>query len=343
MPSSARLGGLDALRGIASLAVCWLHLTNSYSIESVVRASGSRGWLGVQAFFVISGFVIPYAMHKGGYVLGKNWATFIGKRVLRIDPPYLAAALLALVLAYAAASVPQFRGQQPHFSAMQLLLHLGYLNAIVGYPWLNDVFWTLAIEFQYYLVISLVFGWLGSRQGLRRWVVAVPFLVLPFFFHLNTWVFQFLNLFLLGITAFQYRIGVVGRLEACALLALASLSVWLTRDWMVMCVGLGTTLVILANWEFGRWRPLMFLGSISYSLYLIHVPIGGRVVNLGRRYVETQAGEWLLSGLALVICLVCATLFWRWIERPAQQWASRIQYRKQGAAIPAGPNGQPSP
>lgn len=333
---SPRLTGLDALRGLASLAVCWLHLTNTYGADSFARASGSYGWLGVEAFFVISGFVIPYSMYRGGYVLRDNWAAFIGKRILRIDPPYLVAALLALLLSYASAATPGFRGQVPSVSAPQLLFHLGYLNGIAGYPWLIDVFWTLAIEFQYYLLISLAFGMIRSSAWQRRWPFAALCILSPFLSHANIYVFQFLGLFMLGITMFQYRVGVIGRGEAAALLGLASASVAFSMGSAELAVGLVSAIVILSGWDFGRTRALAFLGSISYSLYLIHVPVGGRVVNLGRRYVESAAGEWLLSLLSLVVCLVFAALFWRFVERPAQQWASRITYRSGHASAPVG-------
>jgi len=87
MTDTSRLANIDALRGIASLAVCWFHLTNGYSEESMVRASGQFGWLGVEAFFVISGFIIPYALFKGRYRMSDDWKTFIWKRVIRIEPP----------------------------------------------------------------------------------------------------------------------------------------------------------------------------------------------------------------------------------------------------------------
>ena len=324
-----RMAGLDSLRGLASLAVCWFHLTNAYAVGNSARASGSFGWLGVEAFFVISGFVIPYSMHKGGYSLGRNWKTFILKRVVRIDPPYLVAALLSLALWYVSAAMPGFQGHAPQPTATGLLLHLGYLNGIAGYPWLNVVFWTLAIEFQYYLLISLCFGVIVSNRWQQRLLFASAMLIAPFFYHGQTYIFGYLSLFLLGITVFQRRARIIGDAETWFVLVSAFISLLIYFGWPVAIVGLGTALSILVNWEFGFLRrPLVFLGAISYSLYLTHVPIGGRVVNLGRRFIDTQAEEWLLSGFALMICLVFATVFWIWIEKPAQRLASRWNYSK---------------
>ena len=56
------------------------------------------GWAGVEVFFVISGFIIPFTLWQSGYRL-KNYARFILKRIIRLDPPYLLSILLAIALA----------------------------------------------------------------------------------------------------------------------------------------------------------------------------------------------------------------------------------------------------
>src|SRR5215467_12962304 len=65
-----RLPTLDALRGLASLAVMWFHFTKHAMPEigdGALRLTGKYGWLGVQVFFVISGFVIPYSLQRANY------------------------------------------------------------------------------------------------------------------------------------------------------------------------------------------------------------------------------------------------------------------------------------
>lgn len=62
--AGGKIAIVEVIRGLAALAVAWFHLTGTYP-SGWVRASGSYGWLGVDAFFVISGFVVPYSIHRG--------------------------------------------------------------------------------------------------------------------------------------------------------------------------------------------------------------------------------------------------------------------------------------
>ena len=87
----SRLEQIDGLRGIAAAMVTWFHMTNTYSEDSWVRASGTFGFLGVEIFFVISGFIIPWSMNRAGYTIRTGFGSFLTKRVLRIEPPRLLA------------------------------------------------------------------------------------------------------------------------------------------------------------------------------------------------------------------------------------------------------------
>jgi len=323
----ARLNSVDAMRGIASLAVCWFHMTNSYSASSFARISGQYGWLGVEMFFVLSGFIIPYAMFMGGYSFKTDWLTFISKRILRIEPPYLIAIILVFGLWHVSALVPGFKGSSPPpFFSAQTALHVGYLTGIAGYPWLNVVFWTLAIKFQFYLLISLIYGWIGRKRSFTVFIVNLALMGISLVLNSDVFVFRYLSLFMMGIIAFQYRSGLFDKRKTAFLLFASLIFVGLGLGWMIAGVGMLTSLLILSNLELGRQKIIFWLGSISYSLYLVHVPVGGRVVNLGRRYVESQSGEVFLSVAGLGVSLIAAHYFYMAIERPAQRLAARLKY-----------------
>src|SRR5229473_3266591 len=108
--SRGRVTTVDALRGIASLSVAWFHFTHgnpTFLSEGVLKSSGEYGWAGVHMFFVISGFVIPYALYKAQYS-SRQFGRFLAKRIIRLDPPYFADIGLILALAYLVPLIPSF-------------------------------------------------------------------------------------------------------------------------------------------------------------------------------------------------------------------------------------------
>ncbi len=165
-----RIEILEPLRGLAALAVAWFHFTQGGGLlkEGWLKASGTYGYMGVEVFFVISGFIIPYSMMKSGYCFPRHFLVFITKRVVRLDPPYLVTIAITLILWYASSITPGFPGQKPNWSLQQLLLHVGYLNTFFDYAWLNPVFWTLAIEFQFYLFAAIVFPLVANHRSVVR-------------------------------------------------------------------------------------------------------------------------------------------------------------------------------
>lgn len=326
-----RISNIDVLRGLASLAVCWFHLTNTYVESSLVRTSGSYGWLGVEVFFVLSGFIIPYAMCVSGYAFSTGWKIFLWKRLTRIEPPYLTSIVLVIALWYASSLVPGFQGRPPSniFSA-QTLLHVGYLNGIAGYPWLNVVYWTLAIEFQFYILMLFVFGWISHSRQVFASLVVLVLIGSVVLFDQETLVFKYLGLFAFGLAAFQYRSAVIDKKMLVLLFTVAMAVTGFVLGWLVSIVGLTTGILLAFDMKLGSHKLMIWLGSISFSLYLVHVPIGGRVVNLGKRYVDSQSGEALLSIVALLVSLLAAFLFYLAIERPSQNWAARLRYPNRG-------------
>ena len=314
-----RLQTIEALRGLAALAVTWFHLTNQYH-GGLARGSGAYGWLGVDAFFVISGFVIPYSLHSAGYQFG-NFFRFVAKRMIRLEPPYLASIGLVIFLGFASNLAPGFRGQPQVTSTLGLAAHLLYLVPLTPYQWLNPVYWSLAYEFAFYLIVGLLFPLLWPRRLV--FTLSAGFLILATrYVVVQTWDPQPL-LFLYGITSARFFVG-KDKLWEFALGVFAILIVMsVSGAALISVVGLATAAAIV--WvRIPVWPPLRFLGIISYSLYLTHVPIGGRVINLGRRFIQGPWQELLLSVAALTVSLVCAWLFYRIVEVGSTRLSKRF-------------------
>ena len=268
-------------------------------------------------------FVIPYALHHASYS-HVHYGRFLLKRVVRLDPPYIAAIGLALVLGYLSQRAPGFAGPPFRPTVAQVALHLGYVNVFFGHPWLNPVFWSLAIEFQYYLVVGLLFGLVADGRRAFRYASMAGFGSLAFVFPQQQFLCHYAFLFLLGIGTFQYRLGLV-RVRAYTVLTIfLTLGAALCMGWVIAVVGLTTALTI-AFLEVSA-RPLVFLGNISYSLYLTHAPIGSRVVNLWARATTAVPLRFLGLAVALAVSILAAWLLYRLVERPAREWSGSIHY-----------------
>jgi peptidoglycan/LPS O-acetylase OafA/YrhL len=328
-----RINTIDALRGLASLSVCWFHLTNGnprFLSGGALWWSGHYGWLGVSAFFVISGFIIPYALYTSGYATN-DYGRFVARRIMRLDPPYLLSIAVVVLLAYLGSIAPGYSGDVVSVSWAQIASHIGFITAFTNYRWLNPVYWSLAIEFQYYLLVGLAFPLIVHQNRQIRWVALVGMITLSAMVRSPYLLWHYMPLFALGILAFWFRVGLASRLTvAASALAIAATSPGLSG--VVAVAGVTVAVVIAADRLSSA--PLTGLGAISYSLYLTHVPIGGRIVNLGSRVAETMPEKALVVLVALATSVLAAAAFHQCVELPCQRWASSVRFK---GRLPAPP------
>lgn len=324
---SGRLVNVDALRGLAALAVAWFHFTNgnpNFLADGALKSSGNLGWLGVEVFFVISGFVLPLAMRVAGYQLS-DFPRFLGRRLVRLEPPYLASIVVVLALAWLSSKAPGFAGQPWSLDGVQVVAHLGYFSGMLGMGWLNPVYWTLAIELQFYLLVGLTYGLIMNEHLLIRKLSLLAWLTFSVTITSGLFVPHYLGLFGLGLVTLWLQEGFLDRREYLIICFSISLVLAWQHGFPVAIAGL------LAAWTIAwvrleRVPGLTLLGMLSYSFYLLHVPIGGRVVNLGVRFADQVWSQILVLGLAVLLSLFAAWLLYRYVERPAMTWATRIRY-----------------
>ena len=335
---SKRVEAVHALRGVAALAVALYHFSGgnqSFYVPSGIKVLGSKGWLGIEVFFVISGFILPYSLWKANYTFSRvNIGRFISKRIIRLVPPYFATIALVLVLGYLSTLSPAFTGKPFKFDAFQLTLHAGYLNGYFQTGWLNPAFWTLAIECQFYLLIALVYPFVVSPNILiRRTIIACLLSLAPLSDLFPGWaeegvsVIFYLPLFVCGIVTFQVFTRTSSQWEGALVLAVAAWLLWARMGMPVMVVGLVAPVMIVAlpSWT-TPW--LASLGNLSYSLYLVHIPIGGRVINLAERL--PPSGLVAVAGItaATALSLCAAYVLNRFVERPAQRYAGSLKFER---------------
>ena len=206
-----------------------------------------------------------------------------------------------------------------------------------AYAWLNPGFWTLAVEIQYYVLMGMVFPLVVTRNRVVRLatlavMVAINVLFVTVLFpkvELDTpFIPAFLSLFLLGILTFQFRVGFIRAVEYVPALVIVAATSGLTLGLAHCLAGLVAVAIILAY----RGQPSVvsrFFARISYSLYLLHWPIGHHTLSVvGMKYLkaESDAARTFVLFLTLAVCLISAYLLYIAVERPAQTWSKRFRY-----------------
>jgi peptidoglycan/LPS O-acetylase OafA/YrhL len=309
------------LRGIAALMVCMHHFTEHSALEPV----GRYGLLGVYIFFVISGFVVPYAMHQEGYRL-RYFHKFLLKRVIRIEPAYIASIFLTVLMLYLASLHSVNKGEVFTLEPPRLFSHFFYLTDFMGYTWYNAVYWTLAIEFQFYLLISVVFPLIDKRSPFPAILFFMAGTALGIIFPNFSLFFRHTPFFIAGLCLYFLRTGKWPAAAAYGLAGACLICTGLLRGWDYASAEMAALLFI--QLVIGKAKPLMWLGTISYSLYLVHIPIGGHFVLLMEMYVYEEPLRSLILFPALAISIASAWLFYRVFEKPFMRLSKKVRYRE---------------
>lgn len=344
---------VDALRGIAVLWVILFHapsdgrlaLLTSILPDWFVAVVFDWGTFGVPIFFVLSGFVIAHSLRQARINLA-YFGRFSLRRFARLTPPYYVSIVVTLGFLLLSSYVKGEAfapGKQP-LSFQRLLAHLFYLQDIFRLGHINEVYWTLGIEIQFYLVFCALLGlaqWLNYSRNLRfsRAIVFVPVALAAALFPMG--VFEntgrsiiFLPLwyaFLLGVFAYwswRDKLKPIYFYFYSALLLTAGAINSTTFSIVCAIVAILLLQVGRANYMevWLKWRWLQFLGHISYSLYLTHTPIYGAVFFLGIKLLNRNAlSEAFCLLLGIFVSVGFAALMWQLVEKPSIRLSQKIK------------------
>lgn len=322
---------INSLRGLAALAVCVYHFvctTTGYVTNNYVLDIFHFGNKGVHVFFIISGIVIPLSMIKANYKYSLFFK-FILKRFTRIEPPYLGVVLLGIIYLIARNYVPSANPIDLTPSFRDVMLHLGYLVPFVeDAKWINPVFWTLSIEFQYYLFLAVSFPLVLSNKYYLRYLFYAISLYGPMLLVRDQSFYPFWSpYFSLGIFYILYRTQKINNLEYVIITLLAAVQIVNNQGYLDLGIGVGT-LLIIHNFSTFKNKIGEFLGDISYSVYLLHSIVGSAFVNfMSHRYTEPyQKVIVILFGIGITIG--ASYIYWKLIEKPSQKLAKRIKLKK---------------
>ncbi len=344
----------DVLRGIAVLSVMVLHtgthgLSRSTSwYDTCLWPILSHGYLGVQLFFVISGYCIQGAVESARQH-PQPLRTFLYRRARRIYPPYWWSLVLAIILAWGTISIMG----KSWWSVFPLTMRDWLLNLILlqgpfGAPDATLVYWSLTIEVQFYVLMAI--GLILGRWS-AGWILGLSVAYLAWIIHPSVGIsgtgLSYWPEFACGIAAYHaIHHGTFGRWIAGGLWLLTGLSAvaGLTHGQALInvdgelttplkqffCLGCGGFLwaTYRTSTALNRWpicRCVAAVGVMSYSLYLTHVPIGGRIFNLAGRFMDLDGPGWIgVAIVSLMAQFAFGVLFYRFCEAP---WLNRREAR----------------
>lgn len=337
-----RIPQLDGIRGIAILLVIFHNQGSRYPTLHLERLF-ANGWMGVDLFFVLSGFLIT------GILLDtkraeRYFTSFYVRRCFRTWPLYyVVIAFMFLVVPHIHSSKAVLADRSAPWWAYVLYLQ----NFFVAIPTRAvgplGVTWSLAIEEQFYLVWPLFVRYCSAAR-LRQFALCIMCLspVLRLYLSLHG-VDLYANVFcrldglmagaLIAVSARtpgflpESNIRPAWILLFCAA-PLAFVSEYLGARWFTFTLSAGASaaFVYLALFSKATWlrrvlsnRALVYIGTISYGLYLLHkIPFdAAEVIKVGMPPV-------VAFPTLLAACILLATLSWRFFERPILRFRGSI-------------------
>ncbi|MFK4004445.1 acyltransferase family protein [Qipengyuania sp. NPDC077563] len=326
--TSARIEGL---RAIAIIAVVGYHL-------GLPQLSG--GFIGVDVFFVISGYLISSSLKRekeqaGRITLGRFWS----RRVSRLVPHGILMILTVIILlrflpvgstiidALASAKAALLYVANLHFVSVEN----GYFGELVDQdPFLH--MWSLGVEAQYYLICPLFFVFIPDRFRLQAIVVVVvtsaaisallsPLQPVPSFYTLPTRIWEFglgALVAYLPAAVWQRGAGWLGLLLILSAITCFS-SETIFPGYAALIPASGAMLILMAierdEMRMLGCRALVFLGPLSYGWYLWHWPL----IVLARRISDHPAAIFVAATLSLLIAWIAYTF----VEAPARLWLNQ--------------------
>ena len=364
-----RFENINLLRAFAAVSVVFYHVITYMKWETFPMSGPLLafriGWIGVDLFFVISGFVItrsalgmwrrdPLAFPR------QYWA----HRLSRIVPLYVLTCVLWVAL-----FIPDFFDQKPLRVLWQISAHLTFIHTFWPFTYnaINGVNWTLAIEMQFYLLVALAIPWIARTPAGRIWVgcILIALLwraVMVFFFIDLEPVRLFMRMTQLPSTLDEFGAGIFLALWLDRRTRPSKFAAWAWGFGAIvtgtMCFGIFWTydywetpamivfwrallgaffLCLVATAVFlpqiaRSWplRPVWYLGEVSYGIYLWHM----FAIKFCLRIPDLAPLQALGITLGLTVLLAAAS--WHFFEKPILEYGRRFrgsgQPRRQSAA-----------
>lgn len=347
---------LPEIDGLRFLAISWVFVyhVNDYLIKNdhsngtkIFQTVLGNGHLGVELFFVISGFVLSlpfarYYLKQGKKVYLKQY--FL-RRLTRIEPPYFSI-MIFLFFFLAGTHLYTAKGLSPHLAASLLYAHnIIYPGTL---PVLNSVAWSLEIEIQFYIIVPLLAYIFILQKYTRRILLVTIMIVMPVIQYFNEsdtiFFYQYIQYFSAGFLLAdiyvnydkQYFYNPAHRIKKKLLTILGLLLfagiliIHSTRTDLIYTIFIPLAIVLfycivlfIPFWKrvFSvKW--ISIIGGMCYTIYLVHLPV---ISIFGRFFVKYGITNayfvyFIIQFFILsILTMIVSSLFFYFIERPCMQ------------------------
>lgn len=318
--SKKRLLELDALRGIAALMVVFYHYFYHYNAmyghENIPVDWSYIGRLGVGLFFIVSGFVIFWTLNRTERPLD-----FIVFRFARLYPAYWCALIISFVL------VSYFGLPGREVSLNAAVLNTLMFHEYLKIPHVDGVYWTLTIELTFYFWMFVLY--LIRKLDKIEWIFAPLILVsmahssglvnIPDNLY-NFLILRYLPLFTAGISFYKIVHNDKSKITTSVLFLslFSTIAIYSFNYFIVFSVFyLIFFLAVSGHMKFLAIRPFVFMGGISYSLYLLHQNIGYIIIN---EFYKYEWNPFLGIIFAVTLNIALASLLSITVEKPSMSF-----------------------
>lgn len=321
-----RLIELDVLRGVAAVSVLLFHYTSRYNTIFETSTMNwfefSFGHYGVQLFFIISGFVIFMTLGRS-----KNKVDFIKRRFIRLYPTFWISMFITFTIT-SFSGITRFERTFHDF-----LINLTMIPNLIGFQAIDGVYWSLEVELLFYFLMIILL-----QFKLLKFIFEVLIVWLLGGIFINYFKIQYLNvilmtnysyLFIIGILFFKiwtkkYDINIKYHLLIllCVLYGFAKnieegfVALFCV---VVFYLFIYDKLTKILNLSFFRW--FIFLGNISYPLYLIHQFIGMILIFYLSEFIDNY---FILLIIPSLISIVIAWIITNFLEKTIQEYFKKL-------------------
>jgi peptidoglycan/LPS O-acetylase OafA/YrhL len=317
---------INFLRAFVAICVVFYHFIHfsDHNGDFISDPSSIKDWSGyfsqtVFIFFIISGFTIPLYLSKIKYKI-KNIGGFFTNRILRIGIPYWIAVILFILIEFMFSIK---NGTTFQFEFERIIHHFFFSIQFSAYEWYNPIFWTLAVEMQFYFLIAFMYPLLTSNKTWLTYLTIILFSISGLIFSDNSLLFYYAPFFAIGMGLFLLFKEKIKMIPAIIFIVCNLGAIFWVHDLTIFLVSI-LSIPFFTNIPINN-RIFNFIGNNSYSLYLIHGAIGGSIIYLFGRYIENELLKYLLVIVSFIISLAGSYIFFLIIEKPSLRLVKRIQ------------------